>query len=194
MGLEALKRSAIGAALAAAALAATPAQAGIVVVDVSLIFSNDALGSATNEVLSVAIGAWQNVVKVSWDVELYADSPSWLSEISVDISGVNGNGIALSPGVGANVSGAQVFAGSFDLLANALNFQADATGNLRLEFFESFDDFTNAPPDNWDGIWRSGSITIETIPEPATYGLMGVALLGAAFASRRRQRADAATA
>lgn len=194
MGLEALKRSAIGAAVAVAALAAAPAQAGIVVVDVSLIFSNDELGNPNNEVLSVAVGAWQNVVKVSWDVELYADSPSWLSELAVDISGVNGNGITLSPGVGVNNSGAQTFVGSFDLMANQLTFQADATGNLRMEFFELFDDFTNAPPDNWDGIWRTGSITIETIPEPATYGLMGVALLGAAFASRRRRRADAATA
>ncbi|NRF69092.1 PEP-CTERM sorting domain-containing protein [Aquincola sp. S2] len=183
MRLEALKRSAIGLAVAAAALAAAPAQAGIVSVDVSGIFSNDELGDAINEVRQVAVGAWQNIVKISWNVELFADSPSWLSEMSVDMAGHNGAGVTLTPGFADDAPGANSYVGSFDLLLSGDKFQVGANGLLRLEFFESFDDFAN----DWDGIWRAGNIVIETVPEPATYGLMGLALLAAGAATRRRR-------
>lgn len=195
MGLEALKRSAIALAVAAGAFAAAPAQAAVVTIDVGGILSNGEFGDALNEVLSVSVGAWQNVVKLSWDVELLADNPSWLSEMSVDIAGGNGGGVTLTPGFDANQSGTGSFAGSFDLLVAGLSFHSGGSGNLRLEFFEQFDDFTGAPPnDHWDGIWLAGSISIETVPEPASYGLMGVALLGAAVASRRRRRESQPTA
>jgi len=58
---------------------------------------------------------------------------------------------------------------------------------LRLEFYESLDDFA----DEWDALWQSGSLTFEVspIPEPSTYGLMGLGLLGVAAAARRRKAA-----
>jgi hypothetical protein len=56
-----------------------------------------------------------------------------------------------------------------------------------MEFFESFDDFAN----DFDGIWRSGALTIRVegehvVPEPSVYALLLLGLAGVAGSARRR--------
>lgn len=174
------KRKAIGLAVAAAGLAAGSAHAGQVSVDVSGIFSNDELGSLINETRSVYVWQWAQIVGVSWEVVLFADSPSFLSEMSVDM----GNGaVTLTPGFDDTVPGSGAYTGSVDLVGLGLDFGLDSFGNLRLEFFESFDDF----PNDWDGEWQRGTLRIDFVPEPGTYGLAALALLGLGVNARRRQ-------
>lgn len=180
-----------GLALALAGIASGSAQAAMVSVDVANIFSNDALGAATNETRTLAIDSGAHIIGISWNVELFADVPSWLSEISVDL---NNGSLTVSPGFGDDNSGSGSYAAAFDLVALGSDFFIDTSGLLRLEFFELFDDFTNAPPDNWDGIWRSGTLTITFVPEPGTSALAVLALLGMGAISRRRRTAGALAA
>lgn len=156
--------------------------------DVSGIFSNDGFGAAINEVYFIQIGASNTVTGIGWDVVLTADSPSWLSEMRVDLTDSDiSAGLSLSPGAGVNTPGTQAFSsgGVLNLADFDLEFDVGSDGLLRLEFWEFFVDY----PGDYDGIWESGTLTITAIPEPATYGLMALGLLGVAAAARRR-RAD----
>ena len=117
---------------------------------------------------------------------IFADSPSYLSEAAVAFgSTTNFNAISypltLTPGFGDDFPGTQFYtsSGVIDLVNLGLDFSLDADGLLWLEFFETFDDFT----DDWDGIWN-GTLTIEVIPTPASFALLGFA--GIAAARRRR--------
>jgi hypothetical protein len=171
-----LKKCAAGVMLAAAAVTA---QAGYTVtVDVAGISSNDVLGSAANELLSINAGAQAQLVGVSWNVDLFADSPSWLSELSVSF---NGGRLDLAPGFADTNSGSGSYMDFSDLAALGLDFNLGNSGMLSLEFYEAFDDLTGA-----DGVWRSGQIILHLIPEPSTYALVALGLLG--VATRRQQR------
>ena len=182
MQWQTLKRPVLGLALAAAAAALTPAHAGMLTLDVTGILSNDELGAATNETRSVDLGFGVHITGISWDVRLFADAPSWLSEISVDLSDETGAGFSLSPGFGDNVSGTGSYAGSADLVSMGVDFFLGGTGRLNFEFFETFSDYPGA----WDGIWSRGALTVSYVPEPASFGLAALALLGVGAASRRR--------
>lgn len=181
MQMNQLKRSALAAA-AAAALAVGSAHGSEVTLDVSGIFSNDVLGSAINEIRSIHLGG-ARITGISWDVGLFADSPSWLSEMSVDLNDGTGAGFSLSPGFGDDFSGADRYIGSADLVALGLDFVLGGNGTLNFEFFETFDDF----PGDWDGIWERGTLTVSYVPEPATFGLAALALLGLGASARRRK-------
>ena len=182
-----LNRPAIGlaAVAAAAAMATAPAHAAPaqVTLDVSGIFSNDELGAAINELRSIGFAVGARITGIAWDVDLFADSPSWLSEISVDLSSDGGVGLSLSPGIGDNFSGTGSYFGAADLVALGLDFAIGASGQLKFEFFETFVDF----PGDWDGLWERGTLTVTYVPEPASFGLAALALLGAGAASRRRK-------
>jgi hypothetical protein len=156
--------------------------------DVSGILSNDGFGAAINEVFFLDVGANNTITGIGWDVVLSADSPSWLSEMRVDLtdSAITA-GLSLAPGIGVDTPGTQAFSsgGVLNLADFDLEFDVGPDGQLRLEFWEFFVDY----PGDFDGIWQSGTLTITAIPEPATYGLMALGLLGVAAAARRR-RAD----
>lgn len=183
MTMNLLKHAAVGMALVAAAVAAVPAHAAGVTLDVAGIVSYDEFGSSANVIRSIYIGPGVHITGLSWDVDLTADTPSWLSEMSVDVNdgGSPSAGVSLSPGFGVNSPGSQSFSGSADLVALGFDFYLGASGMLFFEFFETFDDNFGLR----DGIWTRGSLTV-TVPEPGTYGLAALALLGLGAASRRR--------
>jgi hypothetical protein len=158
----------------------------------NLIFSNDGLGAAINEVFFVPLAPGATLTGIGWDVELFADSPSWLSEMVVTFGTTSTPWIVdLTPGLGDNFPGVGNYSsgGVVDLVGLGLSFDVDADGLLRLEFWESFIDF----PNDWDGIWVSGGLTLQysvpggAIPEPGTWAMLiaGFGLVG--FAARRRR-------
>ena len=179
--------SGIGAPVALNAAMVTPFS---VVFDVSRIFSNDGFGSPINEVYLLDVGAFSTITGVGYFVTIYASNPSWLSEAAFDFSDSgNTTGAALNVGFADEFSGTESYSsfGILSLVDAGLEFQVGADGKLRLEFYESLDDFA----DEWDALWQSGSLAFEVspIPEPSTYGLMALGLLGVAAAARRRKAA-----
>lgn len=179
-----------GVAAAAALLMASSASAAYTLsVDVSGIFSNDPLGAAINEVRHFNLFPDARIIGIAWDVELFADAPSWLSEIGVDVSDGAGAGFSLFPGLGSDSSDTASFSGSEDLVALGLDFGLGLPGVLHLEFFESFNDWVG-----WDGQWLNGSLTISYVPEPASFGLAALGLLGIGLGGRRRRSETVAQA
>ena len=189
MNLNQLKRTAVGLAVASAALAAGSAQAYQMTLNVAGIESRDELGALDavfapiNETRFLDLFAGARVTGLAWNVSLFTNGVSWLSEISVDFNDGGAAGVSLSPGFGDNDSGAADYTGSADLMALGVDFTVGASGRLFMEFFERFNDFTGV-----DGVWRSGTLTVTYVPEPASFGLAAIALLGLGATSRRRRQ------
>lgn len=189
MQMSLFKRSAISMALAAAALGASgAAQAGLTTtLDIGGIFSNAELGSAENEVRFLNLTGGAHITGISWDVHLTAnevnDLPSWLSEIGVDLNNGGLGGFSLFAGLGNNVPGSGHFTGSANLIDLGADFFLGQDGRLNFEFFEYIDDFVGQA----DGRWDRGTLTVSYVPEPASYGLVALALLGAGLGARRRK-------
>lgn len=181
MQVSQFKRGAISAALFAAAMTAGTAQAGVVTLDVAGIASNAEFGDASNETRSINLLSYSHITGISWSVSLTTEGSSWLSEMGVDLS-AGGNGVSLFPGLGDDSSGSASYSGSADLVALGVDFSVGGDGLLNFEFFEYFNDFAGA-----DGSWLRGSLTVSYVPEPATFGLAALALLGAGAATRRRK-------
>ncbi len=179
------------AALAAATVSA-PASAATLVINVAGILSFDELGSTANETLTYDL-AGAHITGIGWDVDLFAISPSWLSEMRIYFGGSDySGGLFLTPGIGSTVSGFGSFAsgGVVDLVGIGFDFTVAASG-LYVEFFEGFDDY---PDGGLDGVYRSGTLTVEYtpaivpgIPEPTIWVTMiaGFGLVGAGL--RRRE-------
>lgn len=177
------------AAFAGLAMAASAASAAIITVDLDDIFSNDEIGDLDNVIASITTGiANGHVVSIGWDVEIFADSPSYLSEASVAFGGTTAFNtltypLSLTPGAGDDFPGTQAYSsgGLVDLVGLGYDFSLDGDGILWLEFFEGYDDF----PDDWDAIW-SGQLQIEVVdvPAPSAFALLGFAGIAA---SRRRR-------
>lgn len=185
MQLSQLKRGAISAALFAAAMTAGTAHAGAgsVTLDVTGISSNGALGDASNETRYIDILSNVQITGIAWSFSLTTNGSSWLSEMGIDLNnGAGGNGVSLFPGLGDNSSGSGDYSGSADLIALGVDFFLGADGRLNFEFFEAFDDFAGA-----DGMWTSGSLTVNYVPEPSSFGLAALAMLGVGAAARRRK-------
>jgi len=177
------------AAFTGLAVAATAANAAIININLADVYSVDELGDIDNVIGQIMTGfANGQVVSLGWDVEIFADSPSYLSEAVVAFGSTsNFNAINyplfLTPGVGDDFPGTQTYSsgGLLDLVGLGLDFSLDADGLLWLEFFEDFDDFA----DDWDGIWNGTiSVEIREVPAPSAFALLGFA--GIAAARRRR--------
>ncbi|MFN3288201.1 MAG: hypothetical protein ACK40H_07105, partial [Sphingomonadaceae bacterium] len=159
--------------------ALVPMATSVTSFDVTGIFSVDGLGDPLNERFTLALGSGAHITGIGWDVTLFADSPSFLSEMVVAF-GTTSNPyfVFLTPGVTDSFPGIESYSsgGIVDLIGLGLDFFLDADGLLQLEFFETFDDFF----DDWDGIWEAGTIDIEystgddpdPVPTPGAFGLL----------------------
>jgi hypothetical protein len=156
------------------------------VVNVAGITSYDDVGASINTVLTLNALAGAVVDRVDWNLTLTTIGLSWLTEATVLITNSNGDGVYFSPGAGDDFSGSRTYTGGGSLVGAGLAFNVLADGKLYFEFFEDYDDYPGAA----DATFNSGTITLggiaAVVPEPATYGLMGLGLFGVALARRRR--------
>ncbi|MBI5708157.1 MAG: PEP-CTERM sorting domain-containing protein [Armatimonadetes bacterium] len=159
--------------------------------------SMDGYGDSDNMVFGIDMNAvfsgygnYQNFVLtgLGWDVTLTATAPSWLSELAAAFeSSSQADGVYLRPGAGNNFGGTGSYSsgGIVDLVGPGLTVVLDADNILRLEFYESFNDFADAQ----DGFWHDGSrldlqFNADLVPEPASMAVLG---LGALALIRRRK-------
>ena len=159
---------------------------GTIIVDISGYQSWDEQGNALNEILTVALGVGAEMTGIGWDVNLTTFGGSWASEAVMNFGGQ----LFLTPGVadGFSVSNQNYNSGGIlDLSDNGIpNTLPDASGNLDIEFFESFVDNAGAP----DSIWEAGStLTLvgfggNFVPTPGSLAVLG---LGGLVAGRRRR-------
>ncbi|MFN7175066.1 MAG: hypothetical protein ACK4MT_10265, partial [Thermaurantiacus tibetensis] len=143
-----LVRHGLAAGLAAAALFAAPASAAITPAkgfvaanlpaaepastvitvtnfNVAGIYSMELLGDPLNEVYTILLAPNASVIGIGWDVTLFADSPSWLSEMVVSFGGTSSvYDVFLTPGVLDNFPGLETYSsgGIVDLVGLGLNF------------------------------------------------------------------------
>lgn len=163
--------------------------AGDLTVNLAGIESRDARGSPGNVVLELDAVPGATVDLISWDLTLATVGASHLSEATVLIRNSGGGGVAFSPGFGDDLPGSGTYVGSSGQVGLGTAFAVLADGKLYVEFYESFDDVSNAA----DAIYGLGSITlagIAAVPEPATYSTLALGLLGLAAAARRRRCSD----
>ena len=186
MNFNFLKRLSAGMALCLALLTGGAAHATVIPYnfDVTGIASNDVFGTAGNELRQIYIRPFAHIVSIGWDVNLTAVTPSWLSELAVDVSDGGANGFSLTPGFGADASGTRSFSGFADLVGLGLDFFLSSTGFLYLEFFDSFKDNVGSR----DGIWNSGTLRIGAVPEPGSIALVALALVAGGAVTRRRAK------
>jgi hypothetical protein len=153
--------------------------------NVANIPSFDPPGSALNPVFFLNLGAGTIVNGIAWDVVVTATAPSWRSELSVFVSDSTATGgFFFSPGTDNSPGGPTAYAGGPLKLANynIPDVVALGDGLIRLEFFESYDDF----PGGQDGTWNSGNLFLQVIiPSPASAGLLGLAGVGLLGRKRR---------
>lgn len=172
--------------------ACTSLFAAPLVVDVTGVQSFGEQGDPGNTVLTYNVGANAAITSITYNVNLTAYDPSWLSEIGLFFSGSDFGGVKFVPGFSMDEPGTATFVADFDLVALGNSFNVGADGILRLEFYEGFNDF----PDAADGQWNFGTVTfginetpVSDVPEPGTTALFGAGLMLMAYAARRRRRA-----
>lgn len=178
--------------------ASTSLFAAPLVVNLNGVDSVGEIGDPDNTVLTYDIGANSLITGISYDFNVTAYSPSWLSELGLAFTNSKGtDGVVFNPGVGLISSGTRTFSDSVDLTEYGLAFNVGADGILRLEFYEDYDDLFVYP----DGRWNFGTITFEytpeavnAVPEPATALLLGGGAMLMGFAGRRRRAKAAAAA
>jgi hypothetical protein len=147
-----------------------PASGGTVVYDVTGTPSYDGEGASCNARVSIpAPNNKTHLSGIGWDVQLTAYDPSYLSEIAVLITNVNGEGFVLRPGEEDDFDGTGSYSsGGLNDLCGVYGppMLELPDGYLYLEFLETYDDF---PDCEQDGNWDSGTLTFAfDTPAPFT--------------------------
>lgn len=133
----------------------------------------------TTPVMVGSISSMTAVTAIEFDNLVSVDtSPSWGSEVQIQIDGPNGFSFSAGGGDVAadltfgwgNSSGTWTFTGSAAVSGDA--------GTYNVSVFQSFDDFSPDP----DSVFQSGTITL--IPTPGSAAILG---LGGLAAVRRRR-------
>ncbi len=144
---------------------------GQVNVDVANTPSYDSPGASCNVRIIISAPSGKDAMSgIGWDVTLTAYSPSWLSEIAVLITNVNGEGYVLRPGAADTSPGTGSYSsGGVNDLCGVYGFPPLPLpdGNLYLEFFETYDDFSGCEQ---DGNWNSGTLTFAFAATPPFTG------------------------
>jgi hypothetical protein len=143
----------------------------------------------TSRLAGEASGTALEMTGVGWDVFQSTVGPSWGSEMVVSFADNVGGlpGLYLTPsGTGAPIVGTEnnSSGGILDLTDNSIPNVVLPDGVLRLEFFDSYDDY----PGGIDGHWEAGStldIAYRVVPSPGAMGLLGLAGIGALGRKRR---------
>lgn len=176
------------AVLSLAAAGFSAAHAASFELNFNNIYSFGEKGDEGNTTLSFDLGPNSHITGFSWDVDVTAFEPSWLSELTLEFTNSSGEGFEFRPIDSTDASGTQTSSGSFDLLNSGLAFYTKGNGQLNLEFFEFYSDFEGAA----DGRWNSGQLSIiyAPIPEPATLAMFGAGLLTMLSLGRRRRSGE----
>ena len=161
----------------------------LVEIDFVDVFSYDLQGSfPPNETLDVDLAAAlgqsagpYDVIGIGWEITIDAFGPSWLSDVSISLGSdpsYQRPAFVLIPGQGDNFFDLRTYeSGGIRDLTNwngtgdDFSFET-STGQVHLEFFESFDDFIGFP-DAW--FRNPSTITLEVlrVPEPTCYSPAG---------------------
>lgn len=145
----------------------------------------DLQGDPNNLVLDINLGGPATMHGIGWDVTQFAIANSWLSEQVVSFANAgDAPGLFLTPsGTSAPGTESNSSGGILDLSDNSIPDLVMASGIMRMEFFETFDDFADAP----DGRWLEGStltFDMTLVPAPGALALLG---LGGLVTTRRRR-------
>lgn len=169
--------------------AVTGTRANILVVDLSGIevFGGSGTGSGINNplnlVLNNVLSPNAQVIGIGWDLNFQAFSPSWRSEVTIAFEdSARSDGIFLTPSnegsPGFHASSSPIV----DLVGLGLDFPVLGDGILRIQAFDTFNDFG---PNVRDAVFGQGStVTVEWVPAPGAFALLG---LGGLAATRRRR-------
>ncbi len=184
------------AAIAGATVATTPTLAladaattiATLTIDVSGLESWDDIGAPSNFTDSFTLFAESQIVGIGWNVQIITSNASWLSEPTFGFENSDSSGgIYLTPGVGFDQSGNQVFSsgGIIDTIATGQDFYLLPDAVLNMEIFDSYDDDANVIDATFGAqstVWIQ--YTVPAIPTPGSLALLG---LGGIVAQRRRR-------
>jgi hypothetical protein len=166
---------------------ALPSTASTVVVDLAGWEAWGGFGNPQNTEVRFNIGAGSAVLGFQWtNLVFTAEGASWIGEFVLSVNDSAGDQFMdVVPGDGIDSSGAfGPSSGSWgvDGFSFGVPFTV-ADGGLWVTVYDSFNDSGR------DALVTGGTLTIfyAPIPEPGTYGLMALGLLGVAAAARRRR-------